>query len=460
MSEQKAVDLIIRNANIFTGCKRNPNITSGALAINGGRIVEIGLERELVDNFHGSEVIDAKGGMVHPGMIDTHLHLTSVAIHGIPIDVYGKCTNLPNYSQIKSETDDEIINAFTAAAAVALMQRGFTTFMEAGTVFETDAFVAALTAVGMRGLVSTPFGWDDLSCVEEYAPGTLNDSLLSRVPADTKRVVDGLRRELARNEDKDALVRAYVCIYGEATGSNELIQESYLIAQEHNVIFNQHQGFIPMWANAEEKHFGDHGVVRLAKCGALTSRTTLNHMNVLTKEEAELVMENKPGIVWCPNNALHQGLHPTHKCYMPQFYRSGIKVSLGVDTTMYHPLGTAGIVSLLLSASVGERLEDADPFFMQTVHAAENIGLGDELGTLEVGKRADIVIRSADDFTQVPLDQQGTLIGMDTASIPVDTVIINGKVVMEDRSFANLDKELILRKAIEQRDRLLKKAAA
>ncbi len=454
------VDLLITNGDVYTADRSNPRFKTGAVAIKEGRIVAVGSEGDILKRYTTSKKIDARGGMVHPGMIDTHLHLTSVAIHGIPIDVYGRDKSLPNYAQIKCETDDEITHAFTSASAISLMRRGYTCFMEAGTVFETDAFVDSLTKIGMRGLVSTPFGWDDISCVSEHAPGTLNETLLSKVPADTKRVIDGLTSELARNQNADALVKAYVCIYGEATGTNELIQESYNLAREHDVLFNQHQGFIPLWANAEKKHFGDYGVIRLEKLGALTSHTTLNHMNILTEAEAELVLARRPGIVWCPNNAIHQALHPANKCYLPSFYKDGIEISLGVDTTMYHPLGTAGLVALLLSASVGERLEDADPFFMQTFNAANNIGMGDELGTLEAGKRADVVVRGVRDFTQVPLDDHGTLLGMDTASIPVETVVVDGKIVMEDGTMTLVDENLVLSKAVEQRQRLFKKALA
>lgn len=98
----------------------------------------MGPESEITKVFEAQQKIDAKGGIVHPGFIDSHLYLTSIAIHGLVLDVEGSGTKFPSYAQIKCETDDEITSAFSSAAAVALLRRGFTFFWEDGTVFRLD----------------------------------------------------------------------------------------------------------------------------------------------------------------------------------------------------------------------------------------------------------------------------------------------------------------------------------
>lgn len=452
-------DLIVKNARIFTGDRDRPYL-SGAIAVRGNRIAAVGPDGEVLGRYRSGTVVDADGGMAHPGMTDTHLHLTSLLFHGFPIDSDGRSASKPSYASVKTETDDEITAAFTAAAGVALLRRGFTTFMEAGTVFETDAFAETLTGLGMRGLVSAPFGWDDVTCFQRTEPGTLNAKLLAKAPPDRGVVVDRLKRELRRNRDGDALVTGFVCLYGEGSSSDELLAEATAMAREAGVIYNQHQGFVAKWRPVERELYGRSGLRRLDELGALNGGTTLSHMNVIEPDDLELVRRRKPNIVWCPNNALHRAVHREHKCHAPGLYRDGLSVSLGLDTALVNSLGTAGIAGLLLAASLGDRLEDPDPFYMQTVDAARNMGLGDDLGTIEAGKKADIVVRSYGDITHTPLDSLGSALALSSHVIPVATVIIDGRIVVQDGRPTRCDQQVVLRRAAHQRERLLKRIAA
>ncbi|WJI80978.1 amidohydrolase family protein [Mesorhizobium sp. C374B] len=191
------------------------------------------------------------------------------------------------------------------------------------------------------------------------------------------------------------------------------------------------------------------------RLGALNPNTTLAHMNVLFEKDIELILLKRPGLSWCPNNALGYRITPPNKCWFPYLYKNGVSVSLGVDTTVIHPIGIAGLLSLYLSASFGERLNDADPFYMQTIDAANNVGLGDRLGSLTVGKRADVVIREARDITHLSWrDDTGILLSLSSSMIPVDTVIIDGRIVMEKGRLTTMDQDAILAEAVLQRDLL------
>ena len=466
MNHKQSVDLLVTNGDLFTGERRRPRFRPGAVAISKGAIRAVGSEKEIVSKFQATRTIDAHGGIVHPGFADTHLHLMPILIHGLPFDIHGSPSGasnqekkkLPTYAQIKVESDDEITSAFTAAAAVALLRRGFTFFMEAGTVFETDAFADTLTRCGMRGLVSSPYGWDDASSYIERSPGWMNNKILARAPADARRVIDECKREIGRNRDEKALVQGYVCLYGSGTATDELISASVTLAGEYNVLFSQHQAFTPWNVSAELQKYGETGVSRLNRLGALNSRTTLAHMNILSNEDANIVMSTKPGIVWCPNAAMRLALYPTHKCYHPSFYKAGLSISLGIDTTMSDSLGTSGLASLLLAASVGEPLQDSDPFYMQTIDAANNMLLGDKLGSMSVGKRADLVIRSVGDITHTPLDDYGSILSLDSTTMPVDTVFIDGRIVMKGGRMTTIDQDEVMASALHQRERLFQRA--
>ncbi|MER8996028.1 amidohydrolase family protein [Mesorhizobium sp. M0678] len=454
MAIKQQVDHIIVNGEIFTGDRASPYINHGAIAVDGNRIVAIGDTPSIATRYASRNVVDVRGAVVHPGMIDTHVHATSIALHSLPVSI-----DEASRIGLWTATDDESTNALVAAAAVALLRRGYTCFMEAGTVFETDAFASALQRIGMRGMVSAPFGWDDVSIFESVAPAMITKRMMERAPADRGTVIRRLERELTRNADKDALVTGYVCLYGECSATDLLTREASDLAREAGVIFNQHQGFLRQWQEFETNKYGISGVQRLHRLGALSEGTTLSHMNVISDVDAELVVEHRPGITWCPNNALHWAVHQADPCRLPKLIDDGVSVSLGIDTTMYHPLGTAGMVSLLLSSTSGRRLDDADPFYMQTANAARNIGFGDELGTLSVGKRADIVVRAAEDITHTALEQVGGLLALSSSHIPVDLVMIDGQVVMKGGRLTKIDQAEVLHDALAQRRRLLERAA-
>ncbi|TIR16620.1 MAG: hypothetical protein E5X33_28310 [Mesorhizobium sp.] len=452
---KKTVDTLVVNGDIFTGDRDQPHYRPGAIAIKDSVIVGVGPESEILSSCESTRKIDARGALVHPGFIETHLHMTAMAYHGAPFSPQSTAATKVNYSTLKSATNPTITAAYTAAAACSMLQRGFTLFFEAGTVFETDAFAESMTKCGVRAMVSAPFAWDDLSTYEELWPHMMPDALKKRAPADARRVIDQWNHEISRNKDENALVRGYVGLYGEATATDDLTREAVKLASESNVIFWQHQSFNPEFDIEEKKKWGDTGAVRMDRLGALNPNTTLAHMNVLDENDIELILLKKPGLSWCPNNALGYQITPPHRCWFPYLYKKGISVSLGVDTTVIHPIGIAGLLSLYLSASFGERLNDADPFYMQTIDAANNVGLGDRLGSLTVGKRADVVIREVRDITHLSWrDDTGILLSLSSSMIPVDTVMIDGRIVMEKGRLTTMDQDAILAEAVRQRDLL------
>ncbi|MCZ4093724.1 amidohydrolase family protein [Sinorhizobium psoraleae] len=267
MSVKQQVDHLIINGEIFTGERASPYLNNGAIAVSGNRILAVGDTRPMQEQYQSKSVTDVRGAIVHPGMIDTHVHAISLALHSLPVSIDKASASKVSYANVKVQTDDESTEALTAAAAVALLRRGYTCFMEAGTVFETDAFAAALQRIGMRGMVSAPFGWDDVSIFESLAPATITKRLMERAPADRATVIRRLERELTRNMDKDALVTGYVCLYGECSATDALTRDASDLARQAGVLFNQHQGFVRQWQEFEHLKYGISGVQRLHRLG-------------------------------------------------------------------------------------------------------------------------------------------------------------------------------------------------
>ncbi|WJI80977.1 amidohydrolase family protein [Mesorhizobium sp. C374B] len=241
------------NGDVFTGDRDQPHYRPGAVAIKDSVIVGVGPESEILSVYESAQKIDARGALVHPGFIETHLHMTAMAYHGAPFSPHSTAATKVNYSTLKSATNPTITAAYTAAAACSMLQRGFTLFFEAGTVFETDAFAESMTKCGVRAMVSAPFAWDDLSTYEELWPHMMPDALKRRAPADAGRVIDQWKHEIARNKDENALVHGYVGLYGEATATDELTREAVKLAAESKAIFGSTNHSMPSSMSKKRK---------------------------------------------------------------------------------------------------------------------------------------------------------------------------------------------------------------
>lgn len=459
MSAKQRVQTILKNAAIFTANSDQPFFERGAISIDDGRITGIGNEADILQSFDAAEIIDADGCVVHPGMIDAHLHLLSVPFHSLSIDPDGQAANQISYSSIKTETDDASVAAFATSTAITCLKKGITLFAEPGTLFETDALASAIEGVGSRAMVSAPYGWDDVKIFYDLMPGTMSDKLMQRAPADASRVIRQISRELDRNQDPEARVRGYVCLYGLGSGTGELIGECLALARGHGVIFSQHDGYLPEYVSAEEARFGATGVARLALLDGLGKDVSLTHLNVVRDLDAESIRASGTNVLWSPMNALHRGLHAHHTCHHPQWHKDGVTVAIVSDSAMDYAIGSSGLAGLFLSGSVGNRLEPHAPFYMQTIEAAKALGIDRDLGSLEIGKRADIVIRKPKDMSEKPLSPLGSIMATSSSMMNVDQVLINGKAILKDGEMVSVDEGEALATSLAQRQRILERVS-
>lgn len=460
MAVKARADIIITNGSIYTADVSNPFIRSGAVAIAGNSIVAIGLTNKIVNNFSASTVINANGAIVHPGMIDTHSHLMTMPFHGFPLNLDNSGKAALSLADVKTETDDESVAVLAAAATIAFLRTGCTLVVEAGTVFQTDAYAEAVSAVGSRGLISAPYCWDDITSLKQSLPTMFSDKLIQYAPLDKQIVIERLSKELRRNKQTDALVNGFVCLYGMGSASDELLVQAKALASEHNVIFNQHESAIRQTTDAEIAYFGEHGLDRLARLNILDSRTMLTHVNNVEEHQVRTLVESKTAFSWCPHYNMRYGMSRTEKCYFPEFYHKGSNVSVAIDGVISAPIGSAGFGAFMLANMIGEPIPPSAPFYMQTILAAKCLGLEDKIGSIEVGKRADIVIRKPGDITQQALDEYGATIGMSSSAIPVETVIVDGRIIYQQGYTTCVDEQAILANAIDQRDRVIARANA
>ena len=414
----------------------------GAVAVFGRNIVAVGPTAEILAAYAPSRIIDAGGGVVHPGFVECHTHVTYHLARGAWGDTVsyaevGATTELAFVNAI----DDEGEYASTQLACLEMVGNGTTCFIEAGTAYSPAAVAEAAEAVGMRGLVADPFLWDALE-----TPGGYNAYHLDRAPASTERALRLLGTELRRNRDPDALVRGHVAIAGMGTATDELERAAKAAADAAGTVLNQHQSYYQVDTETDDHRHGKHALLHLEELGLLDHNCLFSHVNVIRDDEVEPIVRSGMSIAWCPAGSMLWGVGGTFRGRHAELYRRGVNLALGSDSANWSnrfDLGLQGYLAVLAARErSGSRtiLTAEDALEMATINGAKAVGLADRIGSLEAGKRADLVLRANDVPEAFPLTDPIAQLVYSTGAKSVHTVVIDGRVVLEGRLPTRVDR--------------------
>ena len=445
MSEPKDVDLLVTDAVVVTMDAERRVFVDGAIAVTGRTITSVGPCREIVPAVRPLRTISAGGAVVHPGFVECHNHTTLHTVRGAFGDTIS-WSSVANdfYVPYWNAVNDEEEHAGALLACLEMLRNGTTAFAEAGTALEPDTVARAAAAVGIRALVGDPFLWD--------IGGFTGDSpTVTRAPATTERSLRLLGGQLWRNDDPDALVRGHIAIVGMASSSDELELAARAAADRGGVILNQHQSYAAQDVADDDQRLGRHPLRHFEEIGVLGPNVMFAHMNVLREDEVAPVRRSGMSISWNAPASMMWGVGGATRGRHAELYRAGVNVGLGSDSSNWansFDIGRAATLAIL-AARDGRRdrtiLAAEDGLTMATVNGARAIGLGDRIGSLEPGKRADIVIRSEALPEAHPRTDPIAAIMYATGSKSVDTVIVDGRVVLEGGRPSLVDAEEVYR---------------
>ena len=310
---------------------------------------------------------------------------------------------------------DEDEAAATAMASLEMLRSGFTMFIEPGSLFSTEAGAEAVKRVGLRALFAPLYLWDRRESFDAV-PSLISPSLMARAPIDLDRSMGQLDVELHRNRDPEALVRGYIFVYGAGTASPELLQAAHACARDNNVPFQLHAGYVPGEPEIYRAINGTSHIMHLQELGVLDEHTVIVHANVLDEEEERAVQESGCQIVWCPVAFFSLGFGGSANFRMVQRYRRGTRVSLGTDGAIGCTPGGIMLAAHYVSQTYADPLSPGALLEMQTINAASAAGMDADLGSLESGKRADVVVRSARAAEAYPIKQPIALAGVNNGN--------------------------------------------
>ena len=460
----RRVELVVRHAFVITMDDANRIFADGAIAIDRGRIVEVGEDAAVAGRYRADRVIDAKGAPVHPGFVECHMHASFQTFRGALPDQLRETDAFDTFESVFFNTvNDEEEYLAVVLASMEMIRNGTTCFLEAGTVLEPSAAARAAERVGIRAVISDAFIWDQpqgmaQGMVESGTAGCAGCDAAARVHPELRRAPrtreEALARmggELYRNADPEALVTGHIAILGLGTASETLMMEAKQRADAAGVVLNLHQSYSPADTEADRRRYGGKDpLVHLAEVGFLDGNITFGHANHITDAECEAILATGPSLAWAPAASMMWGhggsIHGRHA----ELWRRGANIALGSDSANWSNdfdlWRQANLAVLSARDSHGDRtyLVAEDGMEMATRAGAKAAGMADRIGSIEPGKRADIVIHTLNRPEMIPTTNMIRNLFYSSRSKSVHTVIVDGKVVLEEGAFVGIDEPEML----------------
>lgn len=450
------VDLIIRHAYVITMDDEGRLVEDGAIAIAGRRIVEVGVDADIVARYAAERTIDAAGAPVHPGLVECHMHASFQTFRGVIPDHIPEDEVFDAIERVFFNTvTDEEEHLGVLLASMEMIRNGTTCFMEAGTVLEPSAAADAAALVGIRALIGDAFIMDQPTGMAQgkETPGSgpvRVRGAIERAPRNLDDALKTMGGVLARNADPDALVTGHIALLGLGTASETLLLEAKRQADAAGVVLNMHHAYSPADTAADRVKYGKDPLIRLAEIGVLDRNVTLGHANHLTDAECGLLIEKDASLAWAPAASMMWGHGGSFHGRHAELWRRGANISLGSDSANWSNDFDLFRQANLALLSAREAHQDRtyllaeDVLGMATRGGAQAVGMEDRIGSIEAGKRADLVIHTLDRPEMIPITDMIRNLMYSSRSKSVLTVIVDGKVVLEDGAFVELDEPRLL----------------
>jgi 5-methylthioadenosine/S-adenosylhomocysteine deaminase len=436
-------DLVVRNATVVTVDAQRRVIRDGAVAVQGGRIAAVGPAAEVEARYRGTETLDAGGGIVLPGLVNAHTHAPMVLFRGIADDL--KLMDwLQKYifpAEARNVTA-EFVKAGTRLAALEMIRSGTTTFVDM--YYFEDQVAEAAKEAGLRtvaGETIIGFPAPDNKTVADALAYT--DRFLKRWAGDPL-VVPAVAPHSAYLVDPDTL-RASRAL-ADRYGAPILIHLSE--SQDEQATVKERYKKTPT------VHLRDLGVLRRGLLGA--------HGIWLDPGDRAILREAGAGVAHCPqsNMKISSGPAPVR-----EMLAEGMRLGLGTDGAASN--NDLDMFEEMLTAALLAKHVTADPTVapapavleMATRGGARAVGMEDRLGSLEPGKRADLIVVDLSAPRLHPLYDPVSHLVYATKGADVRHVVVEGRVVMRDRKITTLDEAAVLADAERLRAQVVQSLA-
>ncbi len=402
---------------------------NGAVAIRDSAIVAVGSTVDVTAQFEtdDAEVIDARGHLVLPGLINTHSHAADTLFRGfvddLPLEPWLERLWSVESRFVRAET----VRAAARLAFVEMIRGGITTALDM--FFFANASTESARHVGFR-LATGP-------------------TFFERKVVGTPSAKDSLARcrEFLEQYRRDPLIIPCVLAHSTYTVSPELLKECRALVEEFDVPFHTHVSETAAEVATVKEMHGTTPPRHLDSLGLVTAQSVFAHCVHLSQDEIDLFADRGATVAHCPlsNLKLGSGVAP-----IPSMTKAAVRVTLGTDgpvsgndLDMWLAMRLTGVLHKGVNHDAAA-LPAAQVVRFATTDAAAALGLGDKIGSLEAGKRADVILIDLERPHLTPMYDVYSHLVYAVGRDDVRTVIINGRTIFREGRFTELDEAAVM----------------
>ncbi|PWB84900.1 5-methylthioadenosine/S-adenosylhomocysteine deaminase [Methanobrevibacter thaueri] len=412
---------LILNLNNFENKKQS-------LLIKDDLIAEIA---ETIDEGNVDKIIDAEGKILLPGLINTHTHLSMTLFRGLADDLSLDSWLNDHIWPMEANLNGDYCYIGALLGAVELIKSGTTTFSDM--YFYMEDVARAVEDAGIRAVLS--YGMIDFGDAERREA----------------EIEENLQLFKSCNGMADGRIKVFFGPHSPYTASEDLLIKVRELADEYNMGIHIHVSETEKEINDSLDERGLRPFEYLEKIGFLGPDVVAAHCVWLSDEEIEIIKKHDVKVSHnpCSNMKLASGIAPVSK-----LIENDICVSIGTDGASSN--NNLDLIEELKTASLLQKVSTLDPkvltsdeaITMATIKGAEALGLENEIGSIEVGKKADIILIDTNSANMVPDSSSlSSNVIYSANGSNVDTTICNGKILMENKKLTVLDEQEIYDKA-------------
>jgi 5-methylthioadenosine/S-adenosylhomocysteine deaminase len=434
-----SIDLLITGGTIVTMDGDRRIIANGEIALRGDAIVAVGRAPLFPKGIIAKQKIDASGKLVVPGFINGHTHAAMTLFRGlrddVPLDDWLHKYIFPAEA---NNVTEEFVRWGTRLAAAEQIRSGVTTF--ADMYYFEDAIAEETKAAGMRGVLGETF-------IDFPAPDNKTEAETLAYTA-----------KFLEKWHEDPLIHAAAAPHSIYTCSRQTLQDAAALARKYNAPILIHVAEMKKELDDSRLENGTTPVQYLSRIDVLGPDVVAAHCIFVDEADRKILADRHVGCIHNPssNMMLASGVSP-----VLEMRAAGVAVGLGTDG----PAGSNNDLNLMEEMDLAAKLAKIsrmDPLAlsakavveMATIQGAGALHLENEIGSLEPGKKADLIVIGLEAPNAVPMYDIYAQLAYALKASDVETVVIGGRVVMRDRKLLTVDERAVIAKAREYKSKI------
>ncbi len=423
-SQESLIDLIVYGETLVTMDADMRIIENGAVAVDDGVILALGTAEEIDAAYRAESTLAGAGRIVMPGLVNGHSHAAMTLLRGVADDL-ALMDWLQNYifpAEV-AFVDPDFVRIGTELACWEMLRGGTTTFVDM--YYYPDTIAEVVESCGMRALVST-------TVIDQRSP-------------DAESAEDGLAKGLGfveRWKGRNSRITPIFGPHANYTLNAEQLKATREAALDLGAPISIHLSESPFELQYSKDTYGKTSIEMMEEIGFFDGPTIAAHVVWPTDSEIPILVDREVGVIHNPtsNMKIASGISPVTK-----MLAAGVRMGLGTDGAASN--NDLDLWEEMRLAAFLQKVDRMDPtalpaeavLRMATSGGAEAIGLGDQIGSLEPGKRADLIQVAFDDVHHVPTFNVVSHLVYVTDEQDVASVVVDGQVLVREREFLTID---------------------